>query len=271
VEAKFVCVERINSFLGTSEREEAKRGKNERSTLAVAPPNWPTTGHVKFESITLAYPQEPPIIKNVSFEIKSGCKIGIVGRTGSGKSSIGTALYRLVELRSGCIYVDGVDISKIPLCKLRSTLCIIPQDAAIFSKSIRFNLDPGNENTDSDLWTALDKCGLKSLIESLDAEVALSHGQKQLLSIARAILRPSPVVFVDEATSGVDMETSAVLDRLIIDEFRSSTVMIVTHRLQTLKYCDYLLIMDDGEVQDFGPTEVLRSSPKFLNYFQTDP
>ncbi|CAG7785093.1 unnamed protein product, partial [Allacma fusca] len=241
VEAKFVCVERINAFLRTTEYEELNT-KNSKDLS-----KWPKMGMVKFESVTLGYTLEYPILKNVSFEIKSGCKIGIIGRTGSGKSSIGTALFRLVELQSGNIYLDGLDISRVPLTKLRSTLCAISQDAAIFSKSIRFNLDPGNVHSDRELWRVLEKCGLKTWIESLDAEVALSHGQKQLVSIARAILRPSPLVFVDEATSNVDMETAAVLDRLIIDEFRCSTVMIVTHRLQTLKYCEYLLIMDAGE------------------------
>ena len=120
-------------------------------------------------------------------------KTGIIGRTGSGKSSIGSALFRLTELKAGQILIDHVDISEIPLSKLRNSLCVIPQEPAVFQHSIRFNLDPGNTCGDDELWLVLEKIGLKSVIDNLDSEYGLSQGQRQLLSIGRALLRRAKV------------------------------------------------------------------------------
>ncbi|CAG7822144.1 unnamed protein product, partial [Allacma fusca] len=200
-EAKFVCVERLNTFLTLSQSEEDGEGRplGRRPTAADAlaatgpiHPNWPYSGRIKFDAVTLSYSSSTsPVLKDLSFEVRPGMKLGIIGRTGSGKSSIGDALFRIKELRSGNIYIDDVNITSVPLARLRNSLCVIPQDAAIFKNTIRFNLDPGNSHSDDSLWQALEKVGLKTCIESLDTYVALSIGQKQLLSIARAILRPS--------------------------------------------------------------------------------
>jgi len=276
-EARFISVERMDTFLRYSQPEKPDESEDEKNqnlvqdnlSTATLHPNWPYAGHVKFVSVSLTYSTDTmPVLKDVSFEVQPGQNIGIIGRTGSGKSSIGSALFRLLELKSGQIFLDNVDISTLSLDKLRNSLCVIPQDPAIFQHNIRFNLDPGKQHRDEELWKVLEKTSLKSVVDSLDSEVGLSQGQKQLLSIARALLRQSKVVFVDEATSNVDVETALVVDRLLAEEFQSSTVFIVAHRLSALSFCDYLLIMEDGEVRDFGPVEVITRKPEFTSHFE---
>lgn len=205
-QARFVSVERIRNYLQNSVPEEPvsfgqkskrKTGKSFSLSMQSMPDvraEWPLVGHVKFDSVYMSYSLEhEAVLKDLSFEALPGQKIGIIGRTGSGKSSIGSALFRLTELKSGKISIDGVDISEVPLSTLRNSLCVIPQDPAVFQQSIRFNLDPSSSFSDSELWSVLEKTGLKSSVENLDAEVGLSQGQRQLVSIARALLRRSTV------------------------------------------------------------------------------
>lgn len=284
-EAKFVSVERMHTFMSYDQVEDVDLPETKASNKALPPsdkneisirtlqesihPNWPTAGHVKFDQVTLCYSTtDPPVLKQVTFEVEAGKNIGIIGRTGSGKSSIGNALFRLMELKSGSISIDGVDISTVPLHKLRNSMCVIPQDATLFQKSVRFNLDAGHLYEDSDLWKVLEKTGLKSSIDNLDSEVGLSHGQKQLLGIARALLRQSRILFVDEATSNMDTETAAVVEKLIAQEFAQSTVFIVAHRTSALANCHNVLIMGDGQVKDYGPIDVLSRKPEFKESFE---
>ncbi|CAL8127014.1 unnamed protein product [Orchesella dallaii] len=278
-EARFVSVERIHTFLSHDLQEQldidGPNVLNESTTevtLKIEPaihPNWPTVGHVKFDAVTLSYSSnDPPVLRDVSFEVQAGQNIGIIGRTGSGKSSIGNALFRLTELKAGSIQIDGVDVSKIPLQKLRNAMCVIPQDPCVFHKTIRFNLDAGRLYTDNELWKVLEKTGLKSSIENLDSEVGLSHGQKQLLCIARALLRQSKIIFIDEATSNMDVETAAIVEKLLADEFKYSTIFIVAHRTSALASCENLLMMEDGGIRDFGPMDVLSKKPEFKESFE---
>lgn len=231
------------------------------------PPGWPSSGSIKFEEVVLRYrPELPPVLHGLSFTISPSDKVGIVGRTGAGKSSMLNALFRIVELESGRILIDGYDIAKFGLADLRKVLGIIPQSPVLFSGTVRFNLDPFNEHNDADLWEALERAHLKDVIRrnsfGLDAEVSeagdnFSVGQRQLLSLARALLRRSKILVLDEATAAVDVRTDALIQRTIREEFKSCTMLIIAHRLNTIIDCDRIILLDAGQVQEYDSPEEL--------------
>lgn len=234
------------------------------------PPGWPSSGVVKFEDVVLRYrPELPPVLHGISFIINGSEKVGIVGRTGAGKSSMLNALFRIVELERGRILVDDCDTSKFGIWDLRKVLGIIPQAPVLFSGSVRFNLDPFNEHNDADLWEALERAHLKDVIRrnalGLDAEVSeagenFSVGQRQLLSLARALLRRAKILVLDEATAAVDVRTDALIQKTIREEFKSCTMLIIAHRLNTVIDCDRLLILSAGKVLEFDSPENLLSN-----------
>ncbi|CAM0902867.1 unnamed protein product [Alopecurus aequalis] len=234
------------------------------------PPGWPSSGVIKFEDVVLRYrPELPPVLHGISFIINGSEKVGIVGRTGAGKSSMLNALFRIVELEQGRILVDGCDTSKFGIWDLRKVLGIIPQAPVLFSGSIRFNLDPFSEHNDADLWEALERAHLKDVIRrnplGLDAEVSeagenFSVGQRQLLSLARALLRRAKILVLDEATAAVDVRTDALIQKTIREEFKSCTMLIIAHRLNTVIDCDRLLILSSGKIQEFDTPEHLLSN-----------
>ncbi|KAK7259662.1 hypothetical protein RIF29_25275 [Crotalaria pallida] len=231
------------------------------------PPGWPTSGSIEFEDVVLRYrPELPPVLHGLSFTVPPTEKVGIVGRTGAGKSSMLNALFRLVELQKGRIIIDGCDISKFGLADLRKVLTIIPQSPVLFSGTVRFNLDPFNEHNDADLWEALERAYLKDVIRrnpfGLDAQVSeggdnFSVGQRQLLSLARALLRRSKVLVLDEATAAVDVRTDALIQKTIRQEFHSCTMLIIAHRLNTIIDCNRILLLDSGRVLEYSTPEEL--------------
>ncbi|KAH0643644.1 hypothetical protein KY289_034618 [Solanum tuberosum] len=231
------------------------------------PPGWPSAGSIQFENIVLRYrPELPPVLHGISFTIFPSDKVGVVGRTGAGKSSMFNALFRLVELERGRILIDGFDVSKFGLTDLRKVLGIIPQAPVLFSGTVRFNLDPFNEHNDADLWESLERAHLKDVIRrnslGLDAEVSeagenFSVGQRQLLSLARALLRRSKILVLDEATAAVDVRTDALIQKTIREEFKSCTMLIIAHRLNTIIDCDRILLLDSGQVLEYDTPEVL--------------
>ncbi|KAM7524856.1 hypothetical protein LguiA_014758 [Lonicera macranthoides] len=234
------------------------------------PPGWPSDGSIKFEDVVLRYrPELPPVLHGLSFTISPSDKVGIVGRTGAGKSSMLNALFRIVELERGRILIDGLDISKFGLTDLRKVLGIIPQAPVLFSGTVRFNLDPFNEHNDADLWEALERAHLKDVIRrnalGLDAEVSeagenFSVGQRQLLSLSRALLRRSKILVLDEATAAVDVRTDALIQKTIREEFKSCTMLIIAHRLNTIIDCDRILLLDAGQVLEYDtPEELLQN------------
>ncbi|XP_058197320.1 ABC transporter C family member 12-like isoform X3 [Rhododendron vialii] len=231
------------------------------------PPGWPSLGSIKFQDVVLRYrPELPPVLHGLSFTISPCQKVGIVGRTGAGKSSMLNALFRLVELEKGKILIDDCDTGKIGLTDLRKVLSIIPQSPVLLSGTVRFNLDPFSEHNDADLWEALERAHLKDVIRrnalGLDAEVSeggenFSVGQRQLLSLARALLRRSKILVLDEATAAVDVRTDSLIQRTIREEFKYCTMLIIAHRLNTIIDSDRILVLDAGQVIEYETPEKL--------------
>ncbi|KAJ0081449.1 hypothetical protein Patl1_11238 [Pistacia atlantica] len=231
------------------------------------PPGWPSSGSMKFEEVVLRYRLDlPPVLHGLSFTVSPGEKVGIVGRTGAGKSSMLSALFRIVEIERGRIMIDDCDVAKFGLTDLRKVLSIIPQSPVLFSGTVRFNLDPFSEHNDADLWEALERAHLKDVIRKnsfgLDAEVSeggenFSVGQRQLLSLARALLLRSKILVLDEATAAVDVQTDALIQRTIREEFRSCSMLIIAHRLNTIIDCDRILVLDAGQVLEHATPEAL--------------
>ncbi|CAD6448965.1 fa14f840-ff15-4b9d-8691-809f6f71babf [Sclerotinia trifoliorum] len=252
------------------------------------PAAWPTEGRLEVNDLVVSYADDlPPVLKGLTFRVERSERIGVVGRTGAGKSSLTLALFRFLEARQGTIHIDGLDISKINLHSLRSRLAIIPQDPVLFSGTIRSNLDAFDEHSDTELRDALERVQLipstsqnspstsgtstpslqtqknKNLFTSLQSPITegglnLSQGQRQLLCLARAIVSHPKIMVLDEATSAVDMETDALIQRSIRQEFTDSTLIVIAHRLSTIADFDKILVMGEGKVVEFGtPKELL--------------
>uniref|UniRef100_A0A3Q3ALM0 ATP-binding cassette, sub-family C (CFTR/MRP), member 10 n=1 Tax=Kryptolebias marmoratus TaxID=37003 RepID=A0A3Q3ALM0_KRYMA len=230
------------------------------------PPAWPERGSLEFHGVVLAYREGlPNALDGVSLLVRPSEKIGIVGRTGSGKSTMFLALFRMVELNHGQILLDQLDISTVGLAQLRSRLAIIPQDPFLFSGTIRENLDPCGRHLDQQLLDVLDQCHLTSVVSrmgGLDAEVGergkrLSAGQKQLLCLARALLTQAKVLCIDEATASVDQKTDRLLQKTIRDKFQDKTVLTIAHRINTIMDCDRVLVMHAGKVVEFDTPAAL--------------
>uniref|UniRef100_A0A8D2ARW0 ATP-binding cassette sub-family C member 5 n=1 Tax=Sciurus vulgaris TaxID=55149 RepID=A0A8D2ARW0_SCIVU len=264
-EARFTSVERINHYIKTLSLEAPARIKNK-----APPPDWPQEGEVTFENAEMRYRENLPLVlKKVSFTIKPKEKIGIVGRTGSGKSSLGMALFRLVELSGGCIKIDGVRISDIGLADLRSKLSIIPQEPVLFSGTVRSNLDPFNQYTEDQIWDALERTHMKECIAQLplklESEVMengdnFSVGERQLLCIARALLRHCKILILDEATAAMDTETDLLIQETIREAFADCTMLTIAHRLHTVLGSDRIMVLAQGQVVEFDTPSVLLSN-----------
>ncbi|KAG8381914.1 hypothetical protein BUALT_Bualt05G0022300 [Buddleja alternifolia] len=245
------------------------------------PPGWPCIGLIEFEDVFLRYrPGLDPVLKGLSFTISPHQKVGIVGRTGAGKSSMLNALFRIVEIERGRILIDDFDIAKFGLTDVRKVLGIIPQSPVLFSGNVRFNLDPFGEHNDPDLWEALERAHLKDVIRrspfGLDAEVLeggenFSVGQRQLLSLARALLRRSKILVLDEATAAVDVRTDALIQKTIREEFKSCTMLTIAHRLNTIIDSDQILVLDSGQVVEYDTPENLleNEASAFCNMVQS--
>ena len=203
-------------------------------------------------------------------KISPGQKVGICGRTGSGKSSLLSTLLRLLDLDSGSIVIDGQDLSTLPREVVRTRMIAIPQDPFILSESTRLNADPGGKVSDDKIIAALTKVNLWSVIEprgGLDENMKsqpLSHGQQQLFCLARAMLRTSKILILDEATSNVDRETDQLMQRIIREEFQGHTIITVAHRLDTIEDSDMVAVLDAGALVEFGNPKALLAKDSFF-------
>ncbi|XP_012496395.1 PREDICTED: multidrug resistance-associated protein 7 [Propithecus coquereli] len=234
---------------------------------------WLTQGSVEFQDVVLVYrPGLPNALDGVTFRVQPGEKLGIVGRTGSGKSSLLLVLFRLLEPSSGRVLLDGVDTSQLELAELRSQLAIIPQEPFLFSGTVRENLDPRGLREDRALWQALEQCHLSEVIVSmggLDAELgeggrSLSLGQRQLLCLARALLTDAKILCIDEATASVDQKTDQLLQQTICKRFANKTVLTIAHRLNTILNSDRVLVLHMGRVVELDSPAALRNRPHSL-------
>ncbi|SPP82092.1 multidrug resistance-associated protein 1 isoform X4 [Drosophila guanche] len=271
IETNIVSVERIKEY-GETKQEAAWELEQDKNK----PQHWPEEGRVEFQNFQVRYREGLDLVlRGVSFNITGGEKVGIVGRTGAGKSSLTLALFRIIEAAGGRIMIDGVDIAGMGLHMLRSRLTIIPQDPVLFSGSLRMNLDPFEIKTDDEIWKALELAHLKSFVKSLtgglNQEISeggenLSVGQRQLVCLARALLRKTKVLILDEATAAVDLETDDLIQKTIRTEFKECTVLTIAHRLNTIMDSDKVIVLDKGQITEFAsPTELL-DNPKSAFY-----
>ncbi|XP_045073563.1 ATP-binding cassette sub-family C member 9-like isoform X2 [Coregonus clupeaformis] len=256
LEVQMAAVKKVNSFLST----ESENYEGSMDTSQV-PEDWPQHGEIKIQDLCVRYdPLLKPVLKHVNVNINPGQKVGICGRTGSGKSSLSLAFFNMVDIFEGQIIIDGIDICKLPLQTLRSRLSIILQDPVLFSGSIRFNLDPECTCTDDRLWEALEIAQLKNMVKALsgglDAVVTeggenFSVGQRQLFCLARAFVRKSSILIMDEATASIDMATENVLQKVVMTAFADRTVVTIAHLVSSILEAEQVLVFSTGQLVEF--------------------
>ncbi|XP_060081599.1 ATP-binding cassette sub-family C member 10-like [Ylistrum balloti] len=261
-EKQMVSVERVQQYIEdtTSERWEGTKPS----------PKWPALGVVSYSDVYMKYRDDlPNVLKGVSFRTRHAEKVGIVGRTGSGKSSLFQTLFRTAEINSGDITIDGVNIRQLDLKDVRRHLAVIPQDPFLFSGNVRENLDPTSCYSDEELWRVIVKCHLRHLVNrlgGLEGDVAekgrnFSVGQRQLMCLARALLTKAKVLCIDEATASVDLDTDKLIQETIRQEFMDSTVLTIAHRINTIMDSDRVLVMDQGRVVELdSPGNLLKDT-----------
>lgn len=295
VENEMNSVERIHHYAKNLDQEAPFH-----IAATAPPPEWPAHGAIDFKDVTMSYqPSLPPVLRGVSFSVKAGEKIGICGRTGAGKSSIMTALYRMVELTSGKVEIDGIDVATLGMHELRSKLSIIPQDPVLFQGTIRTNIDPFGVCSDLELWNALrqawlldpseydtvtkggaqlsekpadggssssnssssggDESSMKFHLDQTvdDDGTNFSLGERQLVALARALVRNTKVLILDEATSSVDFATDNKIQSTIATSFAHCTILCIAHRLKTIIHYDRILVLDAGQIVEFDTPENL--------------
>nr|XP_029150836.1 ABC transporter C family member 13 isoform X4 [Arachis hypogaea] len=264
-EKEMVSVERALQYMDIPQEEQA-------GCLNVNP-DWPNLGVIEFQNVTLKYmPSLAPAIYNLSFTIAGGTQVGIIGRTGAGKSSVLNALFCLTPICSGSILVDGTDIRNVPVRELRTHLAIVPQSPFLFNGSLRENLDPFKMSDDLKIWDALEKCHVKEEVEEAggldilvkEGGISFSVGQRQLLCLARALLKSSKVLCLDECTANVDIQTASLLHTTISSKCKGMTVITIAHRISTVLNMDSILILDHGNLAEQGNPQVLLNDESSL-------
>ncbi|MED6209079.1 Multidrug resistance-associated protein 4 [Stylosanthes scabra] len=268
IENKMVSVERIKQF--TNIPSETAWNIKDR----LPPSNWPGQGNVDIKDLQVRYrPNTPLVLKGITLSINGGEKVGVVGRTGSGKSTLIQVFFRLVEPTGGKIIIDGIDISALGLHDLRSRFGIIPQEPVLFEGTVRSNIDPTGQYTDEEIWKSLERCQLKEAVASkpdkleslvVDNGDNWSVGQRQLLCLGRVMLKQSRLLFMDEATASVDSQTDAVIQRIIREDFAARTIISIAHRIPTVMDCDRVLVVDAGLAKEFDTPSNLIQRPSLF-------
>lgn len=264
IEAQMNSVERVLDYT-TNIPQEASEFQPENDPKAG---QWPTRGEITFDHASMRYRDGPLVLKDISLTIRGGEKIGVCGRTGSGKSSLMTLLFRISEVEpdGGKLYIDQLDTSIIGVSVLRSNLSIIPQDPVLFSNTVRYNIDPFGTASDEEVWETLHKVQMDDVVRGLPMglleQVAeggdnFSQGQRQLICIARSLIRKPKILVMDEATASIDNVTDGIIQQMIRENFRDATVLTIAHRLNTIMDSDRVLVLDDGHVAEFDTPKVL--------------
>ncbi|KAF1316151.1 Abc transporter c family member 5, partial [Globisporangium splendens] len=270
LEISMVSPERISEYAAVPPEGSQK-------ALVIEPSaEWPRHGTITFDNVVFSYKEgAPAVLKGLSFDIKNNEKIGIVGRTGAGKSSLTMALFRINELDAGRILIDGEDISTMPLRSLRSKLSIIPQSPVLFKGTLRAYMDPFDEFTDAEIWSAFEKVEMKEQIGALENQLSyelsengenFSVGERQMLCMARALLTQTRIVVMDEATASIDHATEKKLQTMIDRDFKDATVLTIAHRLATVLDSDRIMVLSDGNVVEFDSANNLVQNPKGVFY-----
>ncbi|XP_033733634.1 multidrug resistance-associated protein 7-like [Pecten maximus] len=267
VEKQMVSVERVAQYI-----EDTPSEKWEGSQSISA---WPSSGVISCSNVYMTYRDGlPNVLKGITFSTRPAEKVGIVGRTGSGKSSLLQILFRTVEMNSGDVTIDGVNIQQLDIKDVRRHMAVIPQDSFLFSGTVRGNLDPTSSYSDEELWVVLEKCHLRVPVDrigGLEGEVGekgrhFSVGQKQLMCLARALLSKAKVLCIDEATASVDLNTDQLIQETIRQEFVDSTVLTIAHRINTIMDSDRVLVMDQGQVAELDSPKTLLKNPESAFY-----
>ncbi|PNF43102.1 Cystic fibrosis transmembrane conductance regulator [Cryptotermes secundus] len=257
VVSQMTSVERVLDYTNIEKEPDLESAPDKKP-----PPTWPSEGAIEFEHLYMRYAEnQPPVLKDLHFKIDPTYKVGIVGRTGAGKSSLISALFRLAKLE-GSIKIDGINTNDLGLHDLRGRISIIPQEPVLFSESLRHNLDPFQQYSDEALWSSLEEVDLKAAVTSLDIKVQeggsnFSVGQRQLICLARAILRNNKILVLDEATANVDPETDTFVQETIRRKFKNCTVLTIAHRLNTIMDSDKVLVMDSGTMVEYDHPYIL--------------
>ncbi|XP_055346995.1 ATP-binding cassette sub-family C member 3-like [Paramacrobiotus metropolitanus] len=270
LESNVVSVERLKEYSEVDSEAEWIIPSNRPDK------DWPTAGQVQFVDYKTRYrPGLDLVLKGVNATVSSGEKIGIVGRTGAGKSSLTLALFRLIEAADGHISIDNLDIASVGLHDVRSRITILPQEPVLFSGTLRINLDPFNKFSDEDVWLALENSHLKRFVSSLpqglnhivaDGGENYSIGQRQLICLARALLRKTKILILDEATAAVDLETDALIQQTIAEKFADCTILTIAHRINTIMDSTRIMVLDQGRVKEFAPPQVLLADRNSIFY-----
>ena len=266
LEAQMNSVERILYYTENIEPEAAELVPEKDPKEGT----WPSLGDIELKNISMRYRDGPLVLKDLSLKVNGGERIGVAGRTGSGKSSLMICLFRITEIEKdgGKMLIDGVDVSEIGMSSLRSNISIIPQDPIVFSNTIRYNLDPFAKATDEEIWDTLQKVQMDDVVAALPAgleeQVAeggenFSQGQRQLLCIARSLLRKPKILVMDEATASIDNSTDAAIQTMIRENFSGATVLTIAHRLNTIMDSDKILVLDDGRIAEYDSPQSLLS------------
>ncbi|APJ03468.1 ATP-binding cassette domain-containing protein [Silvanigrella aquatica] len=264
IESKMVCIERIIEY-----KNLPSEHPSHSATLDKIPEKWPRLGEVIIKNLSASYRKDLPIIlHNLNIKFEAGKKIGVIGRTGAGKSTLFQAFYRMIYFHTGQIIIDGVDITQIPLHEARQIFAIVPQEPHLFSGTLKYNLDRTGKFTDEEIWQALKEVQLAKYVETLPGQLNyliaerggnFSVGQRQLLCMARAILSNSKIILMDEATASVDLETESLIQIAMKKAFANKTTIVIAHRLDTIHNADFVVVLGNGQLLDYGESEKVLS------------